>query len=595
MSVTCISTSISTTSPNTQPLDDAQLRSRSQPSRTPVANSPTSASGVEGLAPNIDKDHLSAVSDPESFKDDLQGAVQCIKRKWQRTELAPDGSYLEPRKRARIAETPVQDAALAEEPVATTRTASSPPKTSGGRQPRKLFARRIATGTSPYPPPKRSILAVPDERLTPPRSSPPKPALAVQPLSSPPRVQQPRCDHPRHPAYYGEYMAAQCPRCRLERYVTDIQAATARIMKHSGVHPWLESCIDALESGQSQMSPYAEWEASTRGCSGDGKYASHRHCKQRLHTLLPKLELLAEKERIWDEDIAAGISGNEKKMDTNLAKHREHTVMQALEIYKAEAAVESFTSVERTSAIFMHERGRELAIATDPNYPVDNDASTHTHKLNRKTPAQTKFVYDSHMPPATGGGAPYESIDAPSKRKLRRHGLKVSFDDQVKVCADSDIDVLRKYATTAATLQSDPCAVKSDLYTEPRLAYFTRKIRPEDAPARRDDEFTRKKQSYVPGTWAPSEGTITINTCGVKALARRKKYYSELQAEAEQLDSTDEELRAQESCLIFLRVSARVKRAKKGALPPAGSGFGSGIIAPPFASMRRQWAGMREE
>jgi hypothetical protein len=62
------------------------------------------------------------------------------------------------------------------------------------------------------------------------------------------------------------------------------------------------------------MRPYAEWEASTRGSSRDGKYASHRYCKQRLHTLLPKLELLAEKERIWDEDIAAGNSGHEKKI-----------------------------------------------------------------------------------------------------------------------------------------------------------------------------------------------------------------------------------------------------------------------------------------
>jgi len=181
----------------------------------------------------------------------------------------------------------------------------------------------------------------------------------------------------------------------------------------------------------------------------------------------------------------------------------------------------------------------------------------------------------------------------------RNSDRKVSFNDEVKVCATNDIDVLRKHGSVAATLQVPPfTSNKSNLYTEPKLKYVTHTIKSGDEPARSNGGYFRKGAHYEPGKWAPSKGSDAVNTSGSRVKQEDydawKCYVRSLQLEAQELDCEERHVLDQEAFLVFLCVSKQIQQPVKGLLLPLGKGLGTNLVALPFALMRREWQQLRK-
>lgn len=137
----------------------------------------------------------------------------------------------------------------------------------------------------------------------------------------------------------------------------------------------------------------------------------------------------------------------------------------------------------------MRQYGWEGEIATDHEYPPNKCESNRTYLHHKKTREQAEFIRTSKVPVAVDRGGAHTGDNETGKRKPRREGLKGSFNDEVKVCVQSDIDELCNYATVAATLEADPTATNIGLYKEPKMRYETRKIETMDGNGCPHEQF----------------------------------------------------------------------------------------------------------
>jgi len=539
----------STTTSTSPSLVHPHRRPRTRPRDASSPRSTPSTSSVEPILICVDEDDfLDTVSESELAP---SSSPRGMKRRIWRSEIDQEGSYKEPRKRPR------KRKELPQEQRSPSVAAEKEETVSG------------AANNSGLLTPPRS----PPTPLVPSKASLPKGTSPARTSPSTASSQKPRCDHPRHPAYPGEWNGLLCPSCGLDYCIIGLQAASTYILKNGSANHWSETLTPPTSSGKPQRGGFEDWEASTTGGMKRNKTNirrdqlgydnSHRHCKKRLHTLLPKLEYLAKKESVWEDQALSDNGGHDELIDDFLAILRQHSATAALIKYKAAAATGSLTRVEEAGAIFGRTRGREWEIANDPNYPEDGCKSAAAHKSNRKTLAQVKFIHKSNIPQPTGAAAPYAQIDASRKRKPRNSDRKVSFNDEVKVCSTNDVDVLRKHGSVAATLQVPPFTSKTSyLYTEPKLEYVTHTIRSEDEPARGNGGYFRKGAHYEPGKWAPSEGSEPVNTSGSRVKYEDydawKCYVRSLQLEAQELDYGEQHVLDQEAFLVFLRVSKQI-------------------------------------
>ncbi|KAH7079972.1 hypothetical protein BKA63DRAFT_550672 [Paraphoma chrysanthemicola] len=204
-------------------------------------------------------------------------------------------------------------------------------------------------------------------------------------------------------------------------------------------------------------------------------------------------------------------------------------------------------------------RGRDHEIATDPDYPDDNDGELWIHAYNQKSLAQALFVSKSRVPKITDFTSFLAWLDQlPPKRPRRDSNAKVSFASETEVCILRDVDDIRKMQGTKPkiTAHHKPSTVlgilrnaalnngiasQSHIDMKPRLPFSYSPITPEDRPDRPRPHYRRvAKKFYKPETCVhrASERSVIVNTSGMalRSLAEWDLYVEMLHKEAEEMD-----------------------------------------------------------
>jgi hypothetical protein len=334
----------------------------------------------------------------------------------------------------------------------------------------------------------------------------------------------------------------------------DVRRSQELILSHGGWHEWQER--SRKDYGAAMV-----WAKTTRGANRktgrkglidiNGHDCSYRFAKTRLHNLAIELEELSVLEQAWEiEQPAEVIKGtNSPKM-----MRLQYSASNAIALYNGAVKQDTFSKLQNNCAEFMRKRGRDWEVSTSPDYPQsdseDEDIAYQIFKTNR---AQREFIDKSEVPAV-------ESVDndqdAPSKRKRRRTDVTLSFNSDIYVRSEANVDNLRR---AASNLDEDalednliaaiPVPGASILRTtslevdpRPKRRYRRRELKKHDGPIRpwyRWDRRGHLGHLYRRGSWAVSEGCVNVDTSGHtfrKDEEGWKKYNETLQFEAEEMD-----------------------------------------------------------
>ncbi|KAH7086280.1 hypothetical protein FB567DRAFT_603195 [Paraphoma chrysanthemicola] len=368
------------------------------------------------------------------------------------------------------------------------------------------------------------------------------------------------CDHPRHPAYADRYNIPLCPMCLMVYTLRNLTGLVqAAILDKGGMRQWRESCRDPIKSLDEQQEEVKLHQMATQGsqkrqkkdCMTNefGHDMSHRHSKKRLHNLLPHFQELMKIEQEWAKGKAA----------TSTEDWYIYSARVAMKEYRSATSEGLLCGIEGIDMGYARRRGREHEIATDPDYPDDNDGDFYVQTYNQKSLAQALFAAKSWVPKITD----YTSFDAwleqlPPKRPRRDSNAKVSFASETEVCIMRDVDDIRKMQATKPKIiahhkpsaapgilrnaaPNNNIALHSNMDTKPRLPFSYSPITPEDRPYRPRPRYRRvDKKHYKPETCEhrASEGSVIVNTSGtaLKSLDKWDLYVEMLHKEAEEMD-----------------------------------------------------------
>ncbi|KAF2033074.1 hypothetical protein EK21DRAFT_109209 [Setomelanomma holmii] len=334
------------------------------------------------------------------------------------------------------------------------------------------------------------------------------------------------------------------------------------IKEKGGGHKWRESCLDPMKSVSEQTEEMRRHRAATWGednsnmqnvlMNGYGHDVSHRHSKKRLFNHTLRVRQLKQLEQEWSKDHA--ITGTED--------WHKYTARAALTQYRAAEATGKLHQIERLDLAFARKRGREHEIATDHNYPKDEDEERHTHTYNQKSLAQALFILASKVPEVQPKGKTIAQSWPSAKCQRRNNNAKVSVASEIAICTVNDVDDIRK--THANKLSkgnrhvpspgpgilrtATPNAVRSSsgLDMSPKLEYFTHSVKPFDGPRQRKGNFWRGSSGYRAETsiWKASQGSENVNTSNNQWPVEKWSWYvNSLQGETHKWDEEEAEER----------------------------------------------------
>jgi hypothetical protein len=271
---------------------------------------------------------------------------------------------------------------------------------------------------------------------------------------------------------------------------------------YGGVSPWLQRIEDST-SPQEQYFEYIQFLRCVRGGSRshpcdahvniNGIDWSHRHAKKRLHNRVNELLRLVRVQADWAIKKTASSANSVQNMDI---VQRPFTVAHALQYYYSKVKDGSIHCLEAEDEEYARKRGREWEISLDPNYPPDpfeQDAS-EAHRHFKTTPEQRAFIEGSTLPFKDEN----EYIAAPCKEK-RGTGKKVTFNPNVAVRSDADIDVLRKQVVAPSNTACKPCFQSQPL---------------SEGPGREEWFYKRTTRYYKPGQWSATKASVAVDTSG---------------------------------------------------------------------------------
>jgi hypothetical protein len=376
------------------------------------------------------------------------------------------------------------------------------------------------------------------------------------------------CNHPIHPAYAKTYEGSDCPRCSLGYIVTCLEGARGLIESHGGAQQWMASGKDLIRLKAIKKGGDANHKMHTF-VDQYGNDLSHRHSKKRLVNEMLKLEQLAKQESDWEWDYGSRFPWeNRIQVEQRLAEYHESSAKTALQLYWAAEAEGAFTRIEKQSDLNMRNRGRENQIIVEVDYPADEEPKQNTMRTKSKamelpkTAQQIVYIKQSRLPVIVEPYACTTDIISPLKRKRRNVHAKVSFDPEVKVCLDNDIDVLRKQVHTNTSTNSaegvtygrsrsilrtvtphdGTSNAGSDYYENTNLSYTSVALNTEDEIKRYKGTWRRRESMYRPGSWQAASDGEYVDTSGCNKPWGHSRPYSwgnyigELHDEADRRD-----------------------------------------------------------
>lgn len=258
-----------------------------------------------------------------------------------------------------------------------------------------------------------------------------------------------QCHHPIHPAYASKYSHSQCPLCRMIRRAFELDCVDRYIDSKCGVGQWRQNFHASTMSKKQYCKEQVIWHNIVRGGSvsrtgnatfdKDGKDMSHRHAKMQLHNLVTEMQMLAEIEARWCRENITG----DGELTAGEWQGLSFSAAAALHYYHDRSG--AIHRVEKQNAKFSRMRGKEWEISIHPDYPQDVPEPKNAHRSYPTTLGQRAFIKAHSMPLRSEE----ECMVFPSKSK-RRIDAKVSFNSEVHVRKETNIDVLREQGMAAS-------------------------------------------------------------------------------------------------------------------------------------------------
>ncbi|KAF1835688.1 hypothetical protein BDW02DRAFT_629358 [Decorospora gaudefroyi] len=367
---------------------------------------------------------------------------------------------------------------------------------------------------------------------------------------SPPQGQPPRtdCGHAIHPAYADTYREPMCPTCLIDHHKDQLKSTQDIILEYGGIQRWRQS----IEHSNGSL---RDWNIHVMGGfnrkqpvyrDNNGDDISYRHKKRMLHTTVRELETLSEAERVWEE--------RQPEKDQNAAVeqirlNKEWSATNALQMYKQYVEDGVIDRLEEDCKAFARKRGRDWQVAALPDYPGPEVTTRKERKSGWTCPTaeQRAFIKKAPIP----FPKPTDVPDLPPKRERRRKGPRVSFNDEVYVRTDADIDSLRLSATSlseeflesaSATLGSSTTGLS--VHPMPSRPHIVIPLSTRDGQPRDPGQGHSKRnfRGYKPefGKWAVPDGKELVDTSG------RRKQYDEYRLEMDMLHAEMADMETEE-------------------------------------------------
>jgi hypothetical protein len=248
-----------------------------------------------------------------------------------------------------------------------------------------------------------------------------------------------------------------------------------------------------------------------------GEDVSYRHYKAEVLKHVPEVVRLSEMELEWE--YQQPVESHDLTLE-HVRLRKQYNAMDALHRYRGVLSKGLIGFLEKHDAFFSRKRGREWEIASDPLYPengIDEDMRWCTPSQE-----QLKALKNSTIPEAKETDVPGAP---PPKRQRRREGAAVSFHDDVYICTDADVDILRKSPSTLSQNSLEPAAAKPgpsichttplEYHPGPKRSHTIVPLHAKDGnPGRSMANYNRRHKRYTPGRWAKSGGQDIVDTSG---------------------------------------------------------------------------------
>jgi hypothetical protein len=342
--------------------------------------------------------------------------------------------------------------------------------------------------------------------------------------------------------------------CLVEASMNGLQSTQNQINDRGGMSEWHENQMGKDDCRLYMVTTTGGKERKGRPAYTDanGTDISYRHKKRNLLNLVTELETLSGMEVSWEE----------KQLLENSNVHIEH--VQLRKQYGATAALYWYEDtmdngfigrIEDDCEFFSRGRGGCWTVANDPEYP-DRDGYEGQLKWKNLTKAQKKHFKRSRVPLPRKS----DTADLQPTRKRRREGASISFNEDVYVRTDANVDVLRKASSglseefleepaakkprmsvlRAAPLNVDtePTPLKID--PKPTCPHHVIPLSRKDGPPRDVTKggMCRNKLNYRHGQWAVPKGSELIDTSGAhRKFSFHEAIVGKLQNEAATMDN----------------------------------------------------------
>jgi hypothetical protein len=403
-------------------------------------------------------------------------------------------------------------------------------------------------------------------------------------------VPRTRCDHLIHPAYSNTYKSSDCPRCSFAYAVSCLEGARGLVQFYDDTQEWLVGnrniTLKAIKRGAKPSHHRRTfWDQFDNDLS-------YRHSKKRLANEVLRLEQLAEQESKWEQHSKFPWE-NQDQVEQRHVQYHDSSAKATLELYWTAEAEGQFTRIEDRVAMNMLNHGRDNQIAAEVDYPDDETTSMDKNTAAALKQQQTAYIKRSNLPIVV---EPYNSaadVISPPKRHRRNIGAKVSFDPEVKVCLNNDIDVLRKQVHANTSTKSaegvtygPPRSIlrtvapyngissyADSIYGSTKLPYTSVALKTGYGMNRHKEMIRRQSSSYIAGAWPAASDSEYVDTSGEGkqwGYAKDKGwnlYIDDLQDEADRFD-VGEYFRLQEA-----EEEKRRREQEQVPLQANGSGF----------------------
>jgi hypothetical protein len=395
--------------------------------------------------------------------------------------------------------------------------------------------------------------------------------LRAQRSTAQPTPTDPPCGHSIHPAYKSTYKHPRCPACRMVRAVIELHNIDEHIKKHRGsVTSWQELTNDPSLPFERRVREGRCWHELVRG--GDARHeidvipghhdSSHRYAKIRLKNLVQEIRRLRKQEIAWEDAHDSSVEGLPEE-EMRLIRGRSASV--ALRFYGARRRhdpekpnVLTVQHVEEECAKSARKRSRDWEVSTDAYYPKDDWKGEMPQGRWKMTPEQQTVIEWSNVPhiEAAERIAEAKRTKAPPRKK-RRTEARVSFDPQVYLCSEADVDKLRiedRHASlnVLESVEQDSRpnmapSTKAPTVFAPKRPYTTEALN--EGPYDKAGRFIRHRHDFWARKWKAPKGMETVDTSGCSFKQDFKKwdeYVQSLQNEAKKMDEQDALRRATE-------------------------------------------------